>query len=315
MVSHRASAYYERRAGNTVSISYMDYTSPSTQFSFDVNTSLFFKKNNQNYINVLSINQLNTLGNTSMLDIYLSAGNVVEPHIHQNASELVYCVTGAAVVSIVNPFTKKLMNFPIKPGQVANVPQGWWHYEIAMEDDTHLIAIFDAPIPEFIGGSDLLRLTPPEVFAQAYCLDAAKVKETFAPITDTVFIGPPNSCKTNTRAEQEGEDGEDVEEALKELTLQLQAAKEQAQQLKAMQEQAMQEHTSQLKAWQEQAVQEQEAQLQAMQDQSWQERPGQEQAVLEWTASPRPDYFDTRGKSPVPPSRRRPMIGNGGAYL
>lgn len=290
----------------------MDYTSPSTQFFFDVNTSLFFKKNNQNYINVLSINQLNTLGNVSLLDIYLSAGNVVEPHIHQNASELVYCVSGAAVVSLVNTFTKKLLNFPIKPGQVANVPQGWWHYEIAMEDNTHLIAIFDAPIPEFIGGSDLLRLTPPEVFAQAYCLDAAKVKETFAPITDTVFIGPPNSCNKNARGEEEEED---VEEALQELTLQLQAAQEHALQLKALQEQAVQEQALQLKTWQEQAVQEQEAQLKALEEQASQERPVQGQDAYERTSSTRSGSFEARGKAAVPPARRRPMIGNGGAYL
>lgn len=177
-----------------MAVSYMDYTSPSTQFTFDVNKSTFFKKDSQNYINVLGISQLNTLGNVSLLDIYLSTGNIIEPHIHQNASELVYCVSGAAIVSLVNPFSKKLMNFPIQPGQVANVPQGWWHYEIAQVDNTHLIAIFDAPTPEFIGGSDLLRLTPPHIWAHSYCLDEAQVKETFAPITNTVFIGPPNNC-------------------------------------------------------------------------------------------------------------------------
>lgn len=174
----------------------MDFTSPNVQFTYDVNNNSFFKKDNQNFINFLSINQLNTLGNVSILDIYLSTANVIEPHIHQNASELVYCVSGRAVVSLINPFTKKLLNFSIQPGQVANVPQGWWHYEIASVDNTHLIAIFDAPVPEFIGGSDLLRLTPASVFAHTYCLDEAKVKNTLAPITNTVVIGPPNDCKT-----------------------------------------------------------------------------------------------------------------------
>lgn len=178
-----------------MSVSYMDYTSPSVQFTYDLNNNTFFKKDNRNYINALSINQLNTLGNVSLLDIYLSTGNVVEPHIHQNASELVYCISGAAVVSLINPFTKELRNFPIQPGQVANVPQGWWHYEIASVDNTHLLAIFDAPVPEFIGGSDLLRLTPANVFAHTYCLNEAKVKDTLAPITKTVVIGPPADCK------------------------------------------------------------------------------------------------------------------------
>lgn len=180
----------------------MDYASPTAQFSYDVSKNNFFTKDSRNLINALSIKQLNTLGNTSLLDIYLSTGNVIEPHIHQNASELVYCISGAAVVSLINPFTKELRNFPIQPGQVANVPQGWWHYEIATADDTHLLAIFDAPIPEFIPGSDLLRLTPANVFAHTYCLDEAAVKATLAPITDTVVIGPPANCNKNQSREQ-----------------------------------------------------------------------------------------------------------------
>lgn len=138
----------------------IDYTSPSTNFTHDLNKSNFFKKDAQNYINVLGIKQLNTLENTSLLDIYLSTGNVVEPHIHQNAAELVYCISGSAVVTLLNPFTNQILNLPIKPGQVANIPQAWWHYEIATADGTHLLAIFDAPTPEVIFGSDILRLTP-----------------------------------------------------------------------------------------------------------------------------------------------------------
>ena len=106
----------------------------------------------------MGVNQLNTLDNISLLDIYLSANNVIEPHYHQNAAELVYCIAGSAVVSILNPFTKQLMHFPITPGQVANVPQGWWHYEVATQNNTHLLAIFNAPTPEVILGSDLLKL-------------------------------------------------------------------------------------------------------------------------------------------------------------
>ena len=47
-------------------VRYMDYTSPSAQFTFDVNKSPLFKKDNQNYINILGVNQLNTLENVSL---------------------------------------------------------------------------------------------------------------------------------------------------------------------------------------------------------------------------------------------------------
>ncbi|MED0874855.1 cupin domain-containing protein [Bacillus mobilis] len=175
----------------------IDYTSPSTNFTYDVNKNNFFKKDAQNYINVLGVKQLNTLENTSLLDIYLSTGNVIEPHIHQNAAELVYCISGSAVVSILNPFTNQILNLPIKPGQVANIPKAWWHYEIATADGTHLLAIFDAPTPEVIFGSDILRLTPANLMAHTYCLDEQQWKQAVAPIPSTTVIGPPANCNQN----------------------------------------------------------------------------------------------------------------------
>ena len=51
----------------------MDYTNPNTQFTFDVNNSLLFKRDAQNFINVLGVQQLNTLENISLLDIFMSA--------------------------------------------------------------------------------------------------------------------------------------------------------------------------------------------------------------------------------------------------
>lgn len=175
----------------------MDYTSPGTQFAFDVNTNPIFKKDANNYLNLLSVNQLNTLQNISLLDIFLSKGNVIEPHYHQNASELVYCISGAAEVSLLNPFTKQYLRYLVTPGQVVNIPQGWWHYEIATQDNTHLLAIFDANVPDVIYGSDILRLTPTNVFAYTYCLDETALKTTLAPIKNTVVLGPPRDCSYN----------------------------------------------------------------------------------------------------------------------
>lgn len=172
----------------------MDYTLPSTQYTFDVNKSTLFKKDNQNFINILGINQLNTLDNVSLLDIFLSANNVVEPHYHQNAAELVYCISGAVIVSLLNPFTKQIQNYSISPGQVANVPQGWWHYEIAVVDNTHILAIFNSPTPEVILGSDILKLTPASVMAHTYCIDESVWKKAVAPVIPSTYIGPPRDC-------------------------------------------------------------------------------------------------------------------------
>lgn len=175
-------------------VSNIDYTSPSTQFTFDVNTSPLFRKDQQNLINVLGVQQLNTLDNVSLLDIFLSTNNVVEPHYHQNAAELVYCISGAATVSMLNPFTKQIQNYNITPGQVANIPQGWWHYEIATVDHTHLLAIFNAPTPEVILGSDILKFTPASIMAHTYCLDENQWEQTIASVQPTTYIGPYKDC-------------------------------------------------------------------------------------------------------------------------
>lgn len=168
---------------------------PVNAVHFDVNKSPLFKKNDNNFINVLGIQQLNTLENVSLLDIFLSANNVVEPHYHQNAAELVYCISGAVTVSILNPFTKQILNFPITPGQVANVPQGWWHYEVATVDNTHILAIFDAPTPEVILGSDILKFTPTNIMAHTYCLNENQWKTAIAPVQPTTYIGPYEYCE------------------------------------------------------------------------------------------------------------------------
>ncbi|YCA41563.1 cupin domain-containing protein [Bacillus sp. JZ8] len=178
-----------------MSTSYMDYTNANIQYFSDVNKNRLNTRDSKNFINRLGRDVLNTLGNVSLLDIYLSEDRVVEPHYHQNAAELVYCISGAAVVSLINPFNNKVINISIRPGQVANIPQGWWHWEVASENNTHLLAIFDAPYPEYIFGSDILTKTPIEVLAHTYCLDVEKLKDTLAPLkNETIVIGPTNEC-------------------------------------------------------------------------------------------------------------------------
>ncbi|AWB43245.1 hypothetical protein DCC85_02695 [Paenibacillus sp. CAA11] len=174
-----------------MTIPHVQHTPYAGEFTYDLRYNVFYQKDPHNYILALGIQQLKSLGSSSLLDIYLTQGNVVEPHYHQNASELVYCISGEAVVSLMDPFRKELIELPIKPGQVANVPQGWWHYEIATTPRTHLLAIFDTDTPEVIFGSDILRLTPPHAWTHAYGLNEPLMREALAPIQQTTIIGPP----------------------------------------------------------------------------------------------------------------------------
>ena len=129
---------------------------------------------------------------------FLSTNNNIEPHYHPNASELVYCISGAMAVSILNPFTKQYQHYTITPGQVANIPQGWWHYQMATEDRTHILAIFNAPTPEVILGSDILTLTPSNIMAHTYCMDENQWKKAIEPVMPSTYIGPPKNCHKTT---------------------------------------------------------------------------------------------------------------------
>ncbi|MFD2628555.1 cupin domain-containing protein [Oceanobacillus kapialis] len=184
--------------------SYLDYKGENNIYFADLNKNRLFTRNRQNYINRLGRDVLNTLGDVSLLDIFLSDDRVVEPHYHQNAAELVYCISGNAEVSFINPFTNEVSTISIRPGQVANIPQGWWHWEKATTNQTHLLAIFDAPYPEYIFGSDILTKTPVEVLAYTYCLNADQLKKTLSPLhNETIIIGPTDECKQHRLDEYE----------------------------------------------------------------------------------------------------------------
>ncbi|PIC55937.1 cupin [Sporosarcina sp. P12(2017)] len=169
----------------------MKMISNNSQYAANVNTSPFFKKNDKNFINILSSKQLNTLDHLSMLDIFLSKDHIIEPHYHPNASELTYCVSGSATISMMNLDTKIFQHYKIVAGQVVNIPQGWWHYQIAHTDDTHLQGIFNVNIPEVVLGSDILTATPADVFAYSYGLDEQQWAANVKAISPSQFIGPP----------------------------------------------------------------------------------------------------------------------------
>ncbi|ARD47269.1 cupin domain-containing protein [Sporosarcina sp. P33] len=169
----------------------MNLISHEAQYAADLNKSPFFKQDDKNYINIVNVKQLNTLDNVSMLDIFLAKDHIIEPHYHPNGDELTYCVSGAATISIMNISTKEFQHYRITPGQVVNIPQGWWHYQIAHSDDTHLQGIFNTGTPEVVLGSDILTATPADVFAYSYGLDAEQWKAAVQNIPPSQLIGPP----------------------------------------------------------------------------------------------------------------------------
>ncbi|TVX92413.1 cupin domain-containing protein [Paenibacillus agilis] len=171
-------------------------SSPSLNLAFDLRTAPFYQKNAQNFILQQFAKQLPVMQNLGLLDIYLSKGNSVEAHWHPNAAELVYVIQGEAVVSVLNPFTLQVLTYRVKSPQTVYIPMGWWHWEIALTDQTHLLAIFDNSAAQTVFGSDVLRKTPPEVFQIIYGVNAAQLAEVLKPINQTVIIGPPDPNHT-----------------------------------------------------------------------------------------------------------------------
>lgn len=108
-------------------------------------------------------------------------------------------------MSLINPFINQVTQIPMAPGQVANIPQGWWHWEIGSQNQTHLLAIFDAPYSEVIFGSNILRKTPVDVLAYTYFLNPERLRQVLAPLNNQAigigptdeYLGSLNTAETN----------------------------------------------------------------------------------------------------------------------
>jgi oxalate decarboxylase/phosphoglucose isomerase-like protein (cupin superfamily) len=179
-------------------------SSPSLNLSFDLSTSLLFQQNSQNFILQQFAKQLPVMQNLGLLDVYLSKGHSVEAHWHPNASELQYVVQGEVAVSILNPLSRQILSYRVKPAQTAYIPMGWWHWQTATMDNTHFVAVFDNNATQIVFGSDILRKTPPEVFQMIYGVNAAQLADVLKPIDQTVVIGPPASRDIQWRIGMQG---------------------------------------------------------------------------------------------------------------
>ncbi|WP_234410528.1 cupin domain-containing protein [Caldalkalibacillus mannanilyticus] len=168
-----------------------DLSSPSLNLSFDLRTSPYFVKDDQNFILYQTAKQLPVIQGLSLVDLYLSKGHGIEPHYHPNANELLYLIQGGIIEYVLNPFTLQLLTYRIGPHQSVYIPMGWWHWTIAVMDHTRLVVSFDNKEFDIVYGSDILRKTPPEVFQMMYGINATQWAEVIEPIDQTVIIGPP----------------------------------------------------------------------------------------------------------------------------
>ncbi|OZT13456.1 cupin [Priestia aryabhattai] len=168
-------------------------TSGTPNLSFNYQNSILFKRDTNNIAYRVTSTQLPAMIGGAFVDLYLTKGHMREPHWHPNAWELDVVVSGEVQVSIVDPDTSSLHTFQIKEGNVAFIPMGWWHWIEPLTEEAHLHLFFNNDQFESSEGSDILRLTPPEVFQKAYNVNEKTIKQALEPIDETVVIGPPSN--------------------------------------------------------------------------------------------------------------------------
>ncbi len=131
------------------------------------------------------------LDGMSIYLLELKPGALRIPHWHPNANELDYVISGQAIIGLgapddVNPIAQ---TFEVFAGQIAWLPQGWFHYikNGSETEDLKMLVIFSADMPDDIGISKAFQATPSDVLGMAFNV----APETFANLDrDIGFIAP-----------------------------------------------------------------------------------------------------------------------------
>ncbi|MFS0868317.1 cupin domain-containing protein [Paenibacillus xylanilyticus] len=167
--------------------------SPNVQLAGDSNAVLNYQRDSRNYVTQLFGEQLPAIQN-GFFNVHMSKGIIVQPHWHTNVTEMIVLISGEITTSVFDPFTRRRINYHLKPGQVSIFPKGWFHWFVADTDDVHLLTIFDQPTPDIVLGADFLAATPPEVAHRAYCIDEEAYAKAIASIKNDAILGPPIGC-------------------------------------------------------------------------------------------------------------------------
>ena len=121
--------------------------------------------------------------------LHLKQGAVREPHVHPNAEQLDYCVSGKARVGIVGPEGHKQL-LDLEAGDISFVPQGYAHWiENVGQGPLHFLVILSSEEPETIELSEILAGVPKDTLATALGLSRALLEGVPAK-TVTIGAGP-----------------------------------------------------------------------------------------------------------------------------
>ena len=99
--------------------------------------------------------------------LHLNPRAVREPHVHPNAHQLDYCVSGKARVGIIGPEGHRQL-LDLGPGDISFVPQGYAHWiENVGDGPLHFLVILSHEEPETIETSEIIGGVPKPTLASA----------------------------------------------------------------------------------------------------------------------------------------------------
>ena len=102
----------------------------------------------------------------------LKTGSFREPHVHPNAHQLDYCLSGSARVGIVGPEGHK-QYLDLNEGDISFVPQGYLHWiENVGKNPLHFLVILSHEEPETIELSEMIAGVSPHNIKQLFGVEA-----------------------------------------------------------------------------------------------------------------------------------------------
>jgi len=143
----------------------------------------------------VTADNLPILKNLSIKRVLLNPGAMRTPHWHANANELTYCVSGTALVSILDTGSK-FSTFVITAGQMFHAASGSLHHIENIGDDVaEFIIAFRNERPEDFGFGATLGAFSDAVLGNTYDLpssDFAKIRRTTVDHKLTAVVGRPD---------------------------------------------------------------------------------------------------------------------------
>ena len=143
----------------------------------------------------VTADDLPVLKGLSIKRVLLNPGAMRTPHWHANANELTYCVSGTALVSILDDGSK-FASFVVTAGQMFHAASGSLHHvENIGVDVAEFIVVFRSERPEDFGFGATLGAFSDAVLGNTYDLpssDLAKIRRSTVDRKLAARIGDPS---------------------------------------------------------------------------------------------------------------------------